>query len=43
MDEPLFIVMVPADGVKVPETDKAPPTAAVLVPVVIVPEMVKLP
>jgi len=42
IDAPLFIVIVPAEGVKVPETDKAPPTVAVLVPVVIVPEIVKL-
>ena len=42
MDEPLFMVIVPAEGVKVPLTVKAPPTAAVLVPVGIVPEIVKL-
>jgi len=40
--EPLFIVIVPAEGVKVPLTVNAPPTVAVLVPVVIVPEIVKL-
>jgi len=43
IDEPLFIVMVPADGVKVPLTVKAPPTVAVPVPVEMDPEIVKLP
>ena len=43
MEEPLFMVMVPAEGVKVPATVNTPPTKALLVPVDILPLIFKLP
>ena len=42
IDDPLFMVIVPALGVKVPDTVKADATVAVCVPVLILPLTVKL-
>ena len=43
IEDPVFIVIVPADGVKVPVLVNVPPTVAVCVPVESVPLIFRLP